>query len=113
MPLYFEFKLVCLILLQNNTLRIPSKIYISLVRPFLQPREPAIDEWLASSYLNMMTSVTNGLQWAVRNGPGFLNAVSAGLHAASDTARKNAQEASQAATVRRQASDVAHHQKIH
>jgi hypothetical protein len=113
MPLYYEFKLITLILLQNNTLRIPSKLYINLVRPFLQPREPAIDEWLAGSYLNMLTAITNGLQYAVTNGPVFLSVFSTALHNASEAARQNAKDAHQAAHVRSQSHAALNHIKSH
>ena len=92
MPLYFEFKLVALVILQNPTLRLPSALYNKILKPFLQPREAAIDEWLARSYLNMLISITDGLQWLIQNAPSIISAVSAGVKAGVDKAKENAQD---------------------
>jgi len=100
--LYFEFKLIALIILQNGTLKIPSLIYVKVVRPILQPREAAIDEWLSRSYLNMISSLADGLQYLVRNGPTIFASVSAALHAAAEAAQKTAHEEHQRKLARKE-----------
>lgn len=74
-PLYYEFKLVCLLILQNDTLRIPTILYKHVVRPTLKPREEDIDAFIAEVYVKMLTYVSKGLEMAVEKGPGFVATV--------------------------------------
>ena len=111
MPLYFEFKLIALIILQNSTLKIPSLIYVKVVRPIVQPREPAIDEWLSRSYLNIVSSTVDGLQYLVRNGPTFVASASAALLAAAEAAQKTAHEEHQRKLERKVTAHLAAEQK--
>lgn len=106
--MYFEFKLIALIILQNPTLRLPSALYNNVVKPFLQPREAAIDEWLARSYLNMLASFADGLQWLVQNGPSIIAAVSAGVKAGVDNAKQNAQDDHRKKLVRKETQEIGH-----
>lgn len=100
LPLYYEFKLICLIVLQNGTLKLPHLLYVTFLKPFLQPREPAIDEWLSRSYLNMLTSLTQGIQWLITNGPGFIAVAMSAINAATEAAKKNAEETNKRHIVR-------------
>jgi restriction endonuclease S subunit len=111
MPLYFEFKLIVLIILQNTTLKIPSLIYVKFVRPILQPFEPAIDEWLSRSYLNMITGLVNGAQYLVQHGPAIFATISAALQAATEAAQRTAREEHQKKLLRKETHAALNHQK--
>lgn len=106
MPLYFEFKLIALIVLQNPTLRLPSTLYSKVVKPYILPHETAIDEFLSRSYLHMISRVADGLQWVVQNGPTLLSSVTAGVKAGVDAAKSNAAEEHRRQLVRKETHDL-------
>lgn len=112
MPLYYEFKLVCLLVLQNTSWKIPSIIFNRFLRPILEPNEPAIDEFLSRSWLNMMMGISNGLQYLLQNGPSIIATVTAAIHAAADAAERTAREEHQKKLVRKNTVN-AMHGKLH
>ena len=90
--MYYEFKLVCLLVLQNTSWKIPTIIFHRFLQPILQPNEVVIDEWLSRSWLNMMIGISHGLQYLLQNGPSIIATITAAIHAAADAAEKTARE---------------------